>query len=693
MPTTIAPPLDTSPFHEGEQALQTLSGKREEAEGMGRKMIRPFLPDQHRDFFAQLPFLVIGAVDDEGWPWASLLSGRPGFMQSPDARTLQIASLGAHGDPVRDAIKSGAALGLLGIEMHSRRRNRLNGRVTSRSNDGFSLAVDQSFGNCPQYIRHRSVDFLREPSRAGSGGERIAFKAFDDQAKALIGDADVLFVSSFIQAKDNPVVEGVDVSHRGGRAGFVKLEVDDTLTIPDFPGNNAFNTLGNFFINPKAGLVFPDFETGDLLMLTGKVELLDEDHEDVLSFKGAERGWRFILDHGFWLKDALPFRSSLGGISPNSLLTDSWADADARKAIEAKRQTWREFRVARVEDESSIIRSIYLQPVDGDVLLPFEAGQFLTIRITPPGDEKPAIRTYTASSAPADPYYRISVKREDEGMVSRHLHDRLNIGDCIEVKAPSGDFFIDAAEKRPAVLLAGGVGITPMISMARHIVVEGLRKRHLRPLTIFHAAQTTKQRAFYQAFRELEQGSDGAIRYYSMIDQPTANEKSGVDFNGTGYINAGILRQTLPLDDYDFFLCGPPPFMQALYDTLRSLGVRDTRIFAEAFGPASLRRLPDEKSLPFEPEEESDKAVVSFTRSGYEQVWNKGDATLLELAEAKGLTPDFGCRKGSCGMCLTKLKSGSIAYRTRPSADHAPDEILICCAVPAKGSEKVELDL
>ena len=374
-------------------------------------------------------------------------------------------------------------------------------------------------------------------------------------------------------------------------------------------------------------------------------------------------------------------------------MTDSWTEADARKAIEAKRQAWREFRIARIKDESSIIRSFYLQPLDGDVLLPFEAGQFLTIRVAPPDAEKPAIRTYTVSSAPADPYYRISVKREDEGLVSRHLHDRLEVGNIIEAKAPSGDFFIDAAEKRPAVLIAGGVGVTPMISMARHVVVEGLRTRNLRPLTIFHAAQTTEQRAFYQDFRELEQGTGGAIRYCSMIDQPASNEKPGVDFNGSGYITAGILKQTLPLDDYDFFLCGPPPFMQALYDTLRGLGVRDVRIFAEAFGPASLKRLPDEDALPIEPENEADEAVVSFTTSGIEQVWNKGDATLLELAEDQGLYPDFGCRKGSCGTCLTKLKSGAVAYRTKPSAEHAPDEALICCAVPAKGSERIELEL
>lgn len=133
--------------------------------------------------------------------------------------------------------------------------------------------------------------------------------------------------------------------------------------------------------------------------------------------------------------------------------------------------------------------------------------------------------------------------------------------------------------------------------------------------------------------------------------------------------------------------------MQALYDTLRGLGVRDVRIFAEAFGPASLKRVPDEGVSCREPEEEAEEAAVSFTKSDLEQPWSKGDETLLDLAEEHGLNPDYGCRKGSCGTCLTKLKSGSVAYRMKPGAEHAPDEVMICCGVPGNGSVKVKLDL
>lgn len=683
---------DASPFHAGEQALQDRVGKRDKMETFGRRAIRAFMPDQHREFFSQLPFLVVGSVDADGWPWASIISGKPGFLESPDATTLQIGSLAAEGDPLRTALKPGASLGLLGIEIGTRRRNRMNGRVGGTNSPGFTVEVDQSFGNCPQYIQTRTVEFVREPGTASDNPQIERFTAINDAARTMIEAADTFFVSSYVKAGDRPETEGVDVSHRGGRPGFVKVD-GNTLTIPDYSGNSLFNTLGNFLVNPKAGLVFADFSTGDLLMLTGTVEILWEDEPEVKAFAGAERAWRVTIDHGRYLRDALPFRSALEDYAPTSLITGDWAQASATLAAEAKRDTWRPYRVVRIEDVSSVIRSFYLEPADGDVLLPFEAGQFLTIRVTPESEKTPVTRTYTVSSSPGDPFYRLSIKRESGGHVSPHLHEVLKPGDVIEAIAPRGDFFIDADETRPAVLLAGGVGVTPMISMAHHIVKAGQRTRHYRPLTVFHAAQTTNQRAFASEFQDLEKQSNGAISYHSYISRPAEDEKAGNDFSGTGYLTADILRRTLALDDYDFYLCGPGAFMQALYDILRSLGVRDARVFAEAFGPASLMRLPDKGASSGNAEAEADNAIIKFARSDFEQPWSRGGETLLETAEAHGLIPEFSCRSGSCGTCAVKLKSGSVAYRTKSSAPHAEDEVLICCAVPAKGSHTVEIDL
>ncbi len=685
--------IKDSPFHNGEQELQARTGKRELMERFGRRAIRTFMPEQHRIFFSELPFIVAGSVDNTGWPWASILSGKPGFIQSPDSTTLTFDALTAKGDPLANTLtKINSPLGFLGIEMMSRRRNRVNGRISQTGPSQFAITVDQSFGNCPQYIQNRAINFIREPTSFESVALPESLTTLDNSAYTMIKTADTFFVSSYLQTKERPEIEGVDVSHRGGRPGFVKVE-GNILTIPDYPGNYHFNTFGNFLLNPKAGLTFIDFSTGDLLMLTGTVELLWEEEAEVRAFKGAERAWRFTVNHGLRFKNALPFIASFEGYSPNTLLSGDWAQASATLAAEAKREAWRPYRVTRIENESSTIRSIYLEPNDQNSVLPFKAGQFLTVRSTLNDTNQPTTRTYTISSAPGELYYRISVKREEDGYLSRFLHDEIKQGDIIEAKSPRGDFFIDTETTRPAVLIAGGVGITPIISMASHVAIEGFRTRHTRPLTIFHAASTTKERAFSESLRILEQQTNGIIRYFSFISQPTQGEEAGIHFNGKGYINADILRQALALDDYDFYLCGPPVFMQALYDSIRSLGIRDARILTEAFGPASITRQTDKTTTSTAVKEEADEAIITFSKSGFEQHWQAGDSTILETAEAHGLTPNFSCRNGTCGSCAVKLNSGSVTYRTQPTADHASGEILVCCAVPAKGTETVDIEL
>jgi ferredoxin-NADP reductase/predicted pyridoxine 5'-phosphate oxidase superfamily flavin-nucleotide-binding protein len=684
-------PNQLSPFHAGEREMQERAGKRATMEEFGKIAIRPFMPDQHRAFYEKIPFILMGSVDSDGWPWASMLTGEPNFITSPHNTRLDLDARPLTDDPLSTNLKAGAPIGLLGIELSTRRRNRMNASVNAINDGGMSLNVVQSFGNCPQYIQTHEINFIRSADAPVDRAPTDRFTDLDAAAQAFISQANSLYVASSANSAENPMAKGVDVSHRGGQAGFVKVE-GNTITVPDFSGNNFFNTLGNFLVNPKAGLLFPDYATGNILMLTGTTEFLEANAPEIASFKGAERGWRFTLDHGIRIHDALPFRAEFTQWSPNSLMADNWTDAEARKSAETERDAWHTLRVAAVKDESSVIRSFTFEAVDDQPLLSFEAGQFLTIRVMPEQCDTQT-RTYTVSSAPGDDGYRISVKRELGGAVSNHLHDTLQVGDLIEAKAPKGAFFIDALIRRPAVLFAGGVGVTPMMSMTRHVLNEGVRKRYTRPLTVFHAAQTTEQRAFLDDFRTAETQSDGKIKYLSIIGHPDADETQGTDFDAIGYITPELISGQLPFDDYDFFLCGPPPFMQAVYDALRDLGARDARIFAESFGPAALARRPDEGAVAFKPDPEADTAVINFATSGYEQHWEKGDATLLETAEAHGIAPPFSCRSGSCGSCLTKKLSGTVAYRTQTTAEHAEDEVLICCAVPAKGTEELILDL
>src|SRR5262249_10310063 len=141
-----------SPFHAGERELQARAGLRERLEEVGTKGIRDFMPVQHRELFGKLPTMQLAAQDEQGQPWATMLHGSPGFVSSPDDRTLRLAALPAANDPVAPWLREGSAVGLLGLEPHTRRRNRANGRVRAMHEDGFEVAVQQSFGNCPKYI-------------------------------------------------------------------------------------------------------------------------------------------------------------------------------------------------------------------------------------------------------------------------------------------------------------------------------------------------------------------------------------------------------------------------------------------------------------------------------------------------------------------------------------------------------------
>lgn len=665
-----------SPFHQGEKMIQQRVGKADVMEAMGRRIIRPYLPEQHREFYAQLPFMIVGSVDEQGRPWASILPGLPGFMQSPTPTTLDIMANPIQGDPLAKSIELGKPLGLLGIEIPTRRRNRLNARISSIVEEGFSVKVDQSFGNCPQYIQTR--DF-RAIENYGSK-PAVRFTELDGNARQAISLADTFFVASNVVPKGKPDVEGVDVSHRGGRPGFVAVDVN-TLTIPDYAGNNVFNTLGNFVLNPQAGLLFPNFETGELLFLSGSVEIIWEDDPVIKSFKGAERGWRFTVEHGIRIENALPFRASLSEYSANSLMTGDWAQTKRLEVAEKQRDQWQSYTIAKIIDETSTIRSFYLQKQDNGELVPFKAGQYLTIRLPTVNSTDHIVRTYTLSSAPNSNFYRISVKREKHGLGSNFLHQNMAVGSLLEAKSPKGNFWIDTAVRRSAVLLAGGVGVTPMISMALHTKIEGERMRYTRPLSIFHSAKSADKLAFSQNFKQLEVSSDKKISYFPL---------AGSRITKQSLLNASHNQELIQISDY--FLCGPPLFMQAMYDMLIGLGVADAQVFAEAFGPASLKRIVNQFE-EYSDKQEAEEATVEFRRSVIKQEWRKGAGTLLELAEHKGLSPAYSCRSGNCGSCAVKLCAGEVVYKTPPTADLASDEVLICCAVPALSTDTVILDL
>ena len=313
---------DESPFHAGEQRVQERIGVRERVEQMGRNLVRDFMPDEHREFFEDLPFLAVGSAEADGALWASLLIGEPGFVRAPTPRHLLVQAVALPGDPLARNLRAGAPLGLLGIELVKRRRNRANGRIARINDAGFEVAVEQSFGNCKQYIQSRAGTFAAPQARTLPSAETAALST---EALQLLARADTAFIASGSRDAPRGGMEGVDVSHRGGRPGFIRGQImagATMLTLPDFSGNFVFNTFGNLEVNPRAGLLVLDFESGAVLSVTGTARVI-WDGPIVESFAGAERLLEMRVDCG-WL-----WRGVLSGwteaqASPHLRDTGTW---------------------------------------------------------------------------------------------------------------------------------------------------------------------------------------------------------------------------------------------------------------------------------------------------------------------------------------------------------------------------------
>ncbi|MBV8915740.1 MAG: pyridoxamine 5'-phosphate oxidase family protein [Acetobacteraceae bacterium] len=297
------------PFHRGERLAQARAGVRVLA-----PPIREAMPDQHRSLFAQLPILFAAVADPSGWPVATALAGPPGFVSSPDERTLQVACRPAPADPAGTGLHTGAPIGLLGLDFATRRRNRANGVVVADRPGGFSVSIRQSFGNCPQYIQTRFVERAAE-----TPAEMEAMPGLDGAARTAIETADTFLIASSSGPEPGEAA-GLDMSHRGGRPGFVRVD-GDVLTVPDFRGNRYFNTLGNLLLDDRAGLLFVDFPTGDTLQLQGRAEILWEAGSD---FPGAERLWRLRVTAAWRRRRALPLRWRFGALAPQNERTGTW---------------------------------------------------------------------------------------------------------------------------------------------------------------------------------------------------------------------------------------------------------------------------------------------------------------------------------------------------------------------------------
>lgn len=313
--------MDGQPFHEGELKAQALAGQSSRGTG-----IRSFMPDQHREFFALLPYIFAAGLDTAGHPIATVLTGEAGFVASPSPTELAIAARPSPHDPAMTAFGAGAPIGLLGLDFRTRRRNRANGTISVLADAGLTVEVRESFGNCAKYIQSREP--VRVPAVTAPAE---AFAGLDTEARALILRSDTLFIAS-------AAARGVDISHRGGLPGFIAVE-GDSLTVPDFAGNSYFNTLGNLMLEPAASLLFIDFASGDVVQIQGETEILWGGPQ-LAGLVGAQRLWRFHSRRGWRRRAALPLRWSAPEPAPTTLATGVWTatPGEHRPSVQAEQE-------------------------------------------------------------------------------------------------------------------------------------------------------------------------------------------------------------------------------------------------------------------------------------------------------------------------------------------------------------------
>jgi ferredoxin-NADP reductase len=347
----------------------------------------------------------------------------------------------------------------------------------------------------------------------------------------------------------------------------------------------------------------------------------------------------------------------------------------------------REFIVRRraYEDAARDVCSFYLAPADGQPLPPFLPGQYLTfelaLRDAASGELRTLTRCYSLSDSPDPGHYQVTIKRVGAppdrpalppGLASNHFHDRVAVGSRLAVRAPAGRFCLDGAARGPVVLIGGGIGITPLLSMLPGL----LEQPSPHAVWLFYGVRDGSEHLMKDRLRELA-ARHPRFQLHVCYSRPRPTDRPDVDYRHQGRIDVALLRNTLQLARYQFYVCGPAAMMQNLVPALEEWGVDSTDIHYEAFGPATVRR---PRAAPHDASAAGPS--VSFRRSGRTLQWEGQADSLLAFAEAHGIAVESGCRAGSCGGCQTRIEHGEVEYLQTPAAVVAPGHCLPCICVP-----------
>jgi len=371
-------------------------------------------------------------------------------------------------------------------------------------------------------------------------------------------------------------------------------------------------------------------------------------------------------------------RAARTGVAHRQQAFDQQLQASVQWARAAKPifKAWsgtRSFRVAAVVNEAIDSQSFYLVPVDGRPLPRFEPGQFLTFSLPVDPRMKPLVRCYSFSDRPREDYYRVTIKRVlPAGSGSGYFHDRVEVGTILQAQTPQGAFFLDPTDRLPVVLVGAGIGITPIMSMIHSIIHD----HGEQTAYVFGGFGNSREQPFRKQLSELDAAHDN-LHVDISYSRPMPADRVERDFHHRGRIDIARLREVLPSNNFQFYVCGPAGMMEDIVPALVEWGVPESHIHFEAFGPASVKGVSAPQTLA-----DTEPCNVEFLLAHASLAWNVDCGSLLDLAESGGVSLDYGCRAGNCGQCLVKVRQGQVTHVKPPGLPVAKDECLACVGVP-----------
>jgi ferredoxin-NADP reductase/MOSC domain-containing protein YiiM len=366
-----------------------------------------------------------------------------------------------------------------------------------------------------------------------------------------------------------------------------------------------------------------------------------------------------------------------------ALLEREPGSGNAGLAVTSPPPAWPGFRrltVTAISRESDSVISVRLEDPKGAPLPAARPGQYLTLRVSPGGQQRSVLRNYSLSGPPGAGYYRITVKREKDGAASGYLHTRLAVGDELDIAAPRGTFILDRTQA-PVLLISVGIGATPVLAM-----LQALAEEHSdREVWWLHGARSSREHSFAAEARALF-ASLPNVRAHVYYSRPGPDDLEGRDFDGAGHLTPSLLADLEPPRDAEAYLCGPTPFMEGISAGLAAIGIDAARIHTEPFGPApgltpGIATTP--ARTPHPPAGQAGHGpTIEFARSDLAVPWSGDYASLLELAEACDVPVRWSCRTGVCHNCETTLIAGKVEYAPDPVEPPADGSALICCSQP-----------